>query len=332
MTKEKNISEKTDILNEYREKIKNVKTEIKKVIVWQDDLINYLIITLLSSWHAILEWVPGLAKTLSIQTLSKTLDLDFSRIQFTPDLLPSDLLWGQIYNQAEGKFYTKKWPIFTNFLLADEINRAPAKVQSALLEAMQEKSITIAEHTYKLDEPFIVLATQNPIEQEWTYPLPEAQLDRFIIKTTINYPNKEEEISIMKRLTWWKTEDVKKVISKKEILLLQNLIENEIYVDNKIYEYVKDIIFATRNPDEYEIKDIVKYINFWASPRASVGFIKTAKVNAFLFWRDYVIPEDIKSIAHVLLRHRIGLTFEALGENVTTDEIIKTILESVIVP
>jgi MoxR-like ATPase len=330
--KEKNISEKYETLNEYREKINNIKQEIKKIIIWQDILINNLIITLLSWWHIILEWVPWLAKTLSVQALSQTLDLNFSRIQFTPDLLPSDLLWWQMYNQAESKFYIKKWPIFTNFLLADEINRSPAKVQSALLEAMQEKSITISDNTYKLDSPFIVLATQNPIEQEWTYPLPEAQLDRFLLKTIINYPSKEEEILIMKNNTNWTIQDIKKIMSKKEILTIQNLIETEIYVDNKIYEYVKNLVFATRNISWTNIKEIQNYISFWASPRASIWLIKTSKVCAFLSWRDYVIPEDIKNMAYDILRHRIWLTFDALWENITTDNIIKIILENIIVP
>lgn len=318
-------------LHFYSEKINDLKKELKKVIIWQDILLKNLLIALLSSWHIILEWVPGLAKTLSIQTLSRTLDLLFTRISFTPDLLPGDLLWGQIYNQKESKFYTKKWPIFTNFLLADEINRAPAKVQSALLEAMQEKKITLADETFILDEPFFVLATQNPIEQEWTYPLPEAQLDRFMLKTIISYPSKEEEIEIMK-MSSVNNFKIEKIISKDELLDLQNMINNEIFVDEKIYEYVKDIVFATRNPQDYWIEKIWDYINYGVSPRASISLIKASRANAFLSWRNYVTPEDIKELAFDVLRHRIWLSFEALWENIKPDDIIKIILDNVLVP
>ncbi|MDD2487106.1 MAG: AAA family ATPase [Candidatus Gracilibacteria bacterium] len=314
----------------YNGKIEELKNEVKKAIIGQDNLVKSLLIALLSGGHIILEGVPGLAKTLSIQTLSRTLDLGFSRISFTPDLLPGDLLGGQIYNQAEAKFYTKKGPIFTNFLLADEINRAPAKVQSALLEAMQERKITLADETFKLDEPFLVLATQNPIEQEGTYPLPEAQLDRFMLKTIISYPTKEEEIEIMKMS--FKDIEIKKIFTKKELIDLQERISSDIYIDDKIYNYVKDIIFATRNPNDYSIDKIGDYISFGASPRASISLIKTAKVNAFLSGRDYVTPEDIKELAFDVLRHRIGLSFEALGEDIRTDDIIRIILDNIIVP
>ncbi|EKE26031.1 MAG: hypothetical protein ACD_4C00464G0002 [uncultured bacterium (gcode 4)] len=317
-------------LSFYKEKIDEIKIELSKVIIWQESLIKSLLIALLSGGHIILEWVPWLAKTLSIQTLSKTLDLDFSRISFTPDLLPWDLLWWQIYNQSESKFYTKKWPIFTNFLLADEINRAPAKVQSALLEAMQEKMITIADETFKLDKPFLVLATQNPIEQEWTYPLPEAQLDRFMLKTIITYPTKEQEIQIMKISN--EENKINKVLSKNDLIDLQSKINDDVFVDDKIYNYVSDIIFATRDATNFKIEKISDYISFWVSPRASISLIKAAKVNAFLNWRNYVVPEDIKELAYDVLRHRIGLSFEALWEDISADDIIKIILDNVIVP
>jgi len=319
-------------LNSYFAKVQKIKDELGKVIIGQEKLVNSLIIAILSKWHIILEWVPWLAKTLSIQTLAKTLDLDFKRISFTPDLLPWDLLGWEIYNQKEAKFYIKKWPIFTNFLLADEINRAPSKVQSALLESMQEKKITIANETYELDSPFFVLATQNPIEQEWTYKLPEAQLDRFLLKVVIDYPTENEEILIMKNYN--KQEDIKinKVLSKKEFLELQNLIENDIFVDDKIYNYVKNLVFATRYPVNFWLNKIVDYISYWASPRASIALIKSAKVCAFLDNRNYVTPDDIKYIAYDCLRHRIWLTFEALGDSVTTDMLITEVLAWVIVP
>ena len=316
----------------FYEKILKIKEELSKVIVGQEKLIDSLIIALLADWHIILEWVPWLAKTLSIQTLAKTLDLDFKRISFTPDLLPWDLLWWEIYNQAEAKFYIKKWPIFTNFLLADEINRAPSKVQSALLESMQERKITIANETYILDKPFFVLATQNPIEQEWTYKLPEAQLDRFLLKVIIDYPTESEEIDIMKNYNKQEDVKIKKILSKKELLELQDLLENEIFVDEKIYKYVKDLVFATRYPANYSLDKIVNYISYWASPRASIALIKTSKICAFLDNRNYVTPDDIKSVAYDCLRHRIWLTFEALWDSINTDMIISEILSWVIVP
>ncbi|MDD2565237.1 MAG: MoxR family ATPase [Candidatus Gracilibacteria bacterium] len=319
-------------INFYQTKIGEIKTELKKVIIGQDKLIDVLIISLISGGHIILEGVPGLAKTLSIQTLAKTLDLHFSRISFTPDLLPGDLIGGQIYNQAESKFYTKKGPIFTNFLLADEINRAPSKVQSALLEAMQEKKITIADETFKLDNPFFVLATQNPIEQEGTYNLPEAQLDRFLMKAIIDYPTESEEIEIMKNYSKNQNILINKVLSKKELLELQTLIEENIFVDDKIYSYVKDLVFATRFPSNYSLENISQYISYGVSPRASIALIKTSKVYAFLNGREFVTPDDIKKMAYDCLRHRIGLTFEALGENINADEIIEKILAGVIVP
>lgn len=319
-------------LEQYFAKVNQIKEELAKVIIWQDKLVNSLIIAILSDWHIILEWVPWLAKTLSIQTLAKTLDLDFKRISFTPDLLPWDLLGWEIYNQKEAKFYIKKWPIFTNFLLADEINRAPSKVQSALLESMQEKKITIANETYNLDKPFFVLATQNPIEQEWTYKLPEAQLDRFLLKVVIDYPSENEEIEIMKNYNKQDDVKIKKILSKSEFLELQDIIENDIFVDDKIYNYVKNLVFATRYPANYGLNKIASYISYWASPRASIALIKTAKVVAFLDNRNFVTPDDIKYIAYDCLRHRIWLTFEALWDSITTDMIIADILCWVIVP
>lgn len=321
--------ENIEILQQKLEKINEIKKEISKNIIWQENLVNSIIIWLISGWHILLEWVPGLAKTLTAETVSKTMDLNFKRIQFTPDLLPSDLVGWEIYNQADSKFYTKKWPIFTNFLLADEINRAPTKVQSALLEAMQEKQVTIGNETMKLDSPFFVLATQNPVEQEWTYLLPEAQLDRFLLKVIVNYPKKNEEIQIMKSFSVSSENNISKIVSKTDILEIREFVEKNVFVDEKIYEYVKDIVFATREPEKYNLPNLTNLISLWASPRASINLIKTGKVNAFLNWRDYVIPEDIKEMAYEVLRHRIILSFEAIGENVTQDEIIKNIISNV---
>lgn len=317
---------------QYLDKIDSIKSEFEKVIIWQNWLIESLIVALLAEWHIILEGVPWLAKTLSIQTLSKTLDLHFTRISFTPDLLPWDLIGWEIYNQSESKFYTKKWPIFTNFLLADEINRAPSKVQSALLEAMQERKVTIASKTYDIDYPFFVLATQNPIEQEWTYALPEAQLDRFLLKVIIDYPSKQEELDIMKRASVNENVEIKKILNKNDLLEIQSFIQNNIFVDEKIYHYVRDIIFATRFPDEFGLLKIKDYISFGASPRASIWLIKTAKVQAFLNSRDYVTPDDIKKMSYEILRHRIWLSFEALWQDINADFVIKEILSWVIVP
>lgn len=319
-------------MNDLNMKINELKTELAKVIIWQDELVDALILSILSWGHIILEWVPGLAKTLSIQALSKALDLDFKRISFTPDLLPSDLLWWEIYNQHESKFYIKKWPIFTNFLLADEINRAPSKVQSALLEAMQEGKITIWEETFVLNKPFFVLATQNPIEQEWTYNLPEAQLDRFLFKVIVSYPNETEEIDIMKSSSDRNLNTIKSLLSGADLISIQEYIEKNIFVDEKIYEYIKDIVFATRFPWRYDLGNIWEFIWFWASPRASISLLKSSKAKAFLYWRDYVTPDDIKELAHLVLRHRIWLTFQALWENISTDSIISEILNKVIVP
>jgi len=317
---------------ESSEKIQAIRSEIQKRIIGQSKLVDRLLVVLFARGHMILEWVPGLAKTLAAHTLASALDLHFSRIQFTPDLLPSDLVWGQIYNQAESKFYVKKWPIFTNFLLADEINRAPAKVQSALLEAMQERQVTIADETFSLPLPFLVIATQNPLEQEWTYPLPEAQLDRFLLKTIVQYPDREEEIQIMKQQSKDTFLAVEKQLSAQEVTEIQNLIREKIFVDEKIYTYIRDIVFATRQPEDYKLENIKSYINCGASPRASIALLDSARVYAFLQGREYVIPEDIKELALDVLRHRISLTFEAIWENISTDDIIAKILDNIIVP
>ncbi|MDD4530990.1 MAG: MoxR family ATPase [Candidatus Gracilibacteria bacterium] len=324
--------ENTELLQEYLSKIQEVRDEINKKIIGQEKLIDNLLIGILANGHMLLEGVPGLAKTFAVETLAQTLGLDFQRIQFTPDLLPSDLIGGQIYNQAESKFYTKKGPIFTNFLLTDEINRAPTKIHSALLEAMQEKQVTIGDETFILDRPFFVLATQNPIEQEGTYPLPEAQLDRFLLKILIKYPKKDEEIKIMKDYSVTQDEKTKTILKKTDLLKIQEFIEKNIFVDEKIYEYVRDLVFATRNPEEYGLANLKELISLGASPRASIAMIKASKVVTFLSGRDYVIPEDIKSVIYEVLRHRIILSFEAIGENTTQDDLIKNIISNVKVP
>lgn len=311
--------------NEYMTKIEELKQEIKKVVIWQDLLIRDLLITLFCRGHILIEWVPGLAKTLTISSLSKALDLDFSRIQFTPDLLPSDLIWARVYTPETKEFYIKTGPIVSNFVLADEINRAPSKVQSALLEAMAERQITIADKTIKLDESFIVLATQNPIEQDWTYSLPEAQLDRFLFKTVVSYPSEQEEIEIMKNNTLnFDLKSIKKVLWKKDILAIQKLIE-EVFVDQNIYEYIKDIVTYTR----YQNNEVWKYLFYWASPRASIALLSASKALAFLSDRDFVIPEDIKEIAKQVLRHRLILNYEAIAENIWVDTLIERVLKSV---
>lgn len=312
-------------------RISDIRQEVWKRVVGQDILIRNILIALFSGGHILLEWVPGLAKTLTVETISRTLWLHSARIQFTPDLLPGDLTGGQMYNQAESKFYTNKGPIFTNFLLADEINRAPAKVQSALLEAMQERQATIGGETFPLPSPFIVLATQNPIEQEWTYPLPEAQLDRFLLKTEVDYPTRSEEIEIMKRMNSWELPEINQVISRDEITTIKKLITEQVHVDEKIYEYVANIVLATRNPKQFGYEKGGDLIDFGASPRASIALIKSAKVMAVFEGRAYVTPEDIKSIAYDVLRHRIGRTFEAIGQDIGVDQIITSILESITV-
>ena len=306
-------------------------SEINKVIVGQQPMIERLLIGLLGSGHVLLEGVPGLAKTLAIKTLSQAIKGDFNRIQFTPDLLPSDVIGTLVYNIKDGDFSIKKGPIFSNFILADEINRAPAKVQSALLEAMQEKQVTIGDETYLLDEPFLVLATQNPVEQEGTYPLPEAQTDRFMLKTIINYPNKEDEKIILRNNINNTQHKIKPVVSVKKILSARTLI-NDIYMDQKIENYIIDIVFATRSPQDYNLKEIENLINFGASPRGSINLAKAARVHAFIKRRGYVTPEDVRSVCHDVLRHRIGLTYEAEAENITSEDIIDKILNTIEVP
>jgi len=308
------------------EKIKEVISEVHKKIVGQDELIKSMIIWLLSKWHILIEWVPWLAKTLTVDTLSKTLNMWFNRVQFTPDLLPSDLVWTEIYNPKTWEFAIKKWPIFNNFILADEINRAPSKVQSALLEAMAEKQITIWKETFKLEEPFIVLATQNPIEQSWTYRLPEAQLDRFMMKVNVDYASKENEKEMYKKLNSW-FEDIKinKILNKKEIKEIQSIL-NDIYVSDNIYEYVADIIETTRN---WNIKWVSEYISYWISPRWGLSLIAWAKVLALMDSRTFVTPEDIKQIAKSVLSHRLVLNYEAVVNDITSDDIVNKVLENV---
>tara|TARA_B100002052_G_scaffold195836_1_gene178578 strand:- start:234 stop:1226 length:993 start_codon:yes stop_codon:yes gene_type:complete len=306
-------------------------SEINKVIVGQQPMIERLLIGLLGSGHVLLEGVPGLAKTLAIKTLSQAIKGDFNRIQFTPDLLPSDVIGTLVYNIKDGDFSIKKGPIFSNFILADEINRAPAKVQSALLEAMQEKQVTIGDETYLLDEPFLVLATQNPVEQEGTYPLPEAQTDRFMLKTIIDYPDKEDEKIILRNNINNTQHKIKPVVSVKKILSARTLI-NDIYMDQKIENYIIDIVFATRSPQDYNLKEIENLINFGASPRGSINLAKAARVHAFIKRRGYVTPEDVRSVCHDVLRHRIGLTYEAEAENITSEDIIDKILNTIEVP
>lgn len=305
--------------------------EMNKVIIGQRDLVESLLIGLLSNGHILLEGVPGLAKTLAINTLATTIDADFSRIQFTPDLLPADVLGTQIYSMKSEEFIVKKGPIFSNFILADEINRAPAKVQSALLEAMQERQITLGSETYKLDEPFLVLATQNPLEQEGTYPLPEAQLDRFMLKVVLDYPKKEEEQLII-RQNLAKTFPTANTILKPETIIKARDVVKDVYMDEKIERYIVDIIFATRFPQEYKLENYKNLITYGGSPRAGISLASAAKAYAFIKRRGYVVPEDVRAVAHQVLRHRIGLSYEAEAEDLTSEDIITGILNAVEVP
>ena len=306
--------------------------EIKKVIIGQQHMIESLLIGLLSNGHILLEGVPGLAKTLAISTLSKVINVDFKRIQFTPDLLPADLLGTMIYNQKKEEFISKKGPLFSNFILADEINRAPAKVQSALLEAMQERQITIGDQTYKLPEPFLVMATQNPIEQEGTYPLPEAQVDRFMLKVVLPYPSREEERLIVRaNVSSNGFPNPSKVVDPKQIIKARDIVK-QIYMDEKIEKYIVDIVYATREPEHYQLDEIKHFISFGGSPRASISLASAAKAYAFLKKRGYVIPEDVRAVSKDVLRHRIGLSYEAEAENVSAENVITTILNRVEVP
>jgi MoxR-like ATPase len=311
--------------------IKIIKKEIGKVIVGQDRVINRILITLLSSGHILLEGVPGLAKTLIVRTIGEVFNLRFKRIQFTPDLLPADLTGTMMFNPKENSFVPRKGPLFTNLLLADEINRAPAKVQSALLEAMEEKQITLSDYTFPLPFPFMVLATQNPIEYEGTFPLPEAELDRFMLKTIVDYPDKREELDIVKKFSKDGKIEVEKTVTVDKLKEFQELI-NDIFVDSRLQEYIIDIVRATRNPEKYDIKDIMKYIDYGASPRASLYLTMLSKAYAFLDGRGFVIPEDIKELAYDVLRHRIILSYNADADNVDCEKIISEILRTIPIP
>jgi MoxR-like ATPase len=305
--------------------------EVSKVIIGQKYMVERLLIGLLANGHVLLEGVPGLAKTLSIKTLAASIQAKFQRIQFTPDLLPADVIGTMIFNQKNAEFTVRKGPIFANFILADEINRAPAKVQSALLEAMQERQVTIGENTFKLDEPFLVLATQNPIEQEGTYPLPEAQVDRFMLKIKIDYPNRDEERLIMRQNIADTQPQVKSVVNPADILKARSVLQ-EVYMDEKIEKYILDIVFATRKPKDYKLDKLTNLINYGASPRASIYLALGAKAFAFIKRRGYVIPEDVRAVCHDVLRHRIAVTYEAEAENLTSENIVDDILNTIEVP
>jgi MoxR-like ATPase len=311
--------------------VESLTSEVGKVIVGQKNMVDRLLIGLLCNGHILLEGVPGLAKTLAIKTLAASVNAKFQRIQFTPDLLPADLVGTMIYNQKDGKFFTRKGPLFSNFILADEINRAPAKVQSALLEAMQERQVTIGEETFKLEEPFLVLATQNPIEQEGTYPLPEAQVDRFMLKVKIGYPSREEELLIMRQNVLGNDKIVKAVVSTKEILSAREVVR-QVYMDEKIERYILDVVFATREPKNFKLEKLAPLISYGASPRASINLALAAKAHAFIKRRGYVIPEDVRAICPDVMRHRIAVTYEAEAEEITPEQIVTEILNHVEVP
>jgi len=305
--------------------------EVNKVIVGQTEMVERVLIGLLTGGHVLLEGVPGLAKTLTVNTLCQVIKAKFQRVQFTPDLLPADLVGTVIYNQHSGEFSAKKGPVFANLVLADEINRAPAKVQSALLEAMQEKQVTIGDETFVLPRPFIVMATQNPIEQEGTYPLPEAQVDRFMLKIKVGYPSKDEERKIMDRMSGAPVPPVNAVITPEQILKAREIV-NEVYLDDKIKEYIIDIVFATREPASYGLKEMERFIEYGASPRASIALNSAAKAHAFLRHRGYVTPEDIKSVGPDILRHRIVVTYEAEAEEITSEDVVRRIFDTIEVP
>ncbi|MCI6234013.1 MAG: MoxR family ATPase [Prevotella sp.] len=309
----------------------NLTTGMNQVIVGQKHLIDSLLISFISNGHVLLEGVPGLAKTLAIKTLSQLVDAKYSRIQFTPDILPADVIGTMIYSQKDENFHVKKGPVFANFVLADEINRAPAKVQSALLEAMQERQVTIGDSTFALPHPFLVLATQNPIEQEGTYQLPEAQMDRFMLKVVIDYPTMEEEKLIMRENLSGSLPEVRPVTTADEIIRIRTLV-NEVYLDEKIEQYIADIVFATRYPERYQLADLKSLITYGGSPRASINLAKAARAYAFLRRRGYVVPEDVRAVAHDVLRHRIGLSYEAEANNVSNEEIVSQIINKVEVP
>ena len=326
-----NIKELNDRIQRESSFVDILTMEMNKVIVGQKHLVENLLIGLLANGHILLEGVPGLAKTLAINTLSQAVDAKFSRIQFTPDLLPADVLGTLIYSQKTEQFQIKKGPIFANFVLADEINRSPAKVQSALLEAMQERQVPIGDETFPLPQPFLVMATQNPIEQEGTYPLPEAQLDRFMLKVVVSYPKKEEERQIIRMNNTGEFPKATAVLNPEDIVRAREVVK-DVYMDEKIERYIVDIVYATRTPDEYGLGKIANFISYGASPRASISLAAAAKAYAFIKRRGYVIPEDVRAVCYEVLRHRIGLTYEAEAENMTTDQIISEIINSVEVP
>ena len=313
----------------HQDKIQQVIEEVKKVVVGQERMVNRLLIGLFTNGHVLLEGVPGLAKTLTVNTLARVLHLDFKRIQFTPDLLPSDLVGTMIYNQQEASFEVKKGPIFANIILADEVNRSPAKVQSALLEAMQEKQVTIGETTFQLDRPFLVLATQNPVDQEGTYPLPEAQVDRFMMKVHIDYPSKSDEMEVMRRMANMSfSSEVNAVLSKEDIFAIRNQI-NEVKIAEPLENYIIELVFATRSPEKYGMKEEAKYIQFGVSPRASINLHLASRAVAYMDGRDYVLPEDIKAVAEDVLNHRLILNYEAEADNISTRDLVKIFLEKI---
>ena len=331
MSESVNIRELNDLVASKNDFVNLITRGMDQTIVGQKHLVESLLIALLSNGHVLLEGVPGLAKTLAIKTLAQLIDAKYSRIQFTPDLLPADVVGTMVYSVKSEQFQVKKGPIFANFVLADEINRAPAKVQSALLEAMQERQVTIGDKTFALDEPFLVMATQNPIEQEGTYPLPEAQVDRFLLKVVIGYPSRDEEKLIIRQNITNEKKKIVPLLKPEEILEAQKIVE-KIYIDEKIERYIVDIVFATRFPADYGLNDLSSIIGFGASPRASISLARAARSYAFLRQRGYVIPEDVRAVCHDVLRHRIGLTYEAEANNITADEIISEILDKVEVP
>ncbi len=313
----------------HQDKIQQVIEEVKKVVVGQERMVNRLLIGLFTNGHILLEGVPGLAKTLTVNTLARVLHLDFKRIQFTPDLLPSDLVGTMIYNQQEASFEVKKGPIFANIILADEVNRSPAKVQSALLEAMQEKQVTIGETTFQLDKPFLVLATQNPVDQEGTYPLPEAQVDRFMMKVHIDYPSKSDEMEVMRRMANMSfSSEVNAVLSKEDIFAIRHQI-NEVKIAEPLENYIIELVFATRSPEKYGMKEEAKYIQFGVSPRASINLHLASRAVAYMDGRDYVLPEDIKAVAEDVLNHRLILNYEAEADNISTRDLVKIFLEKI---
>ena len=331
MSESVNIRELNDLIASKSGFVNMITQGMDQTIVGQKHLVDSLLIALLANGHILLEGVPGLAKTLAIKTLAQLVDAKYSRIQFTPDLLPADVTGTMVYSMQKEQFEVKKGPVFANFVLADEINRAPAKVQSALLEAMQERQVTIGDNTFKLEEPFLVMATQNPIEQEGTYPLPEAQVDRFLMKVVIGYPNKSEEKQIIRMNINSEKTNIRPLVSPQKILETRKIVE-KIYIDEKIERYIVDIVFATRFPSDYGLNDLTSVISFGASPRASIGMALAARAYAFLNGRGYVIPEDVRAVCHDVMRHRMGLSYEAEANNISADDVVSEILDKIAVP